>query len=158
MTELNETPTPFPVQVAAFLVWMYGIAVVMNAMAWAVGYDNKTGIVMACGRLLLAGIVGFGLLNLKRWAWWTTIICAPFIVLGSLLGFVAMKFLIGRGIIQSHGLGELTLLLSALFCTVAWIYLMSSRSRQAFFTAQPLPAAKPANAPPIPSPWGDMDK
>jgi hypothetical protein len=32
--------TPFPVQVAAILIWLHGILLVINAAAWAVGYQD----------------------------------------------------------------------------------------------------------------------
>lgn len=82
---------PKTVKLAAALFVLYGVAVVINAVAvqgaagWAVAWDFPRAIL----RLIGTGLIGWGLLRRARWAWWLGLILAVFwLVAGALVVLV----------------------------------------------------------------------
>ncbi len=82
---------PKTVKLAAALFVLYGVAVVINAVAvqgpagWAGAWDFPRALL----RLIGTGLIGWGLLRRARWAWWLGLILAVFwLVAGAMVVLV----------------------------------------------------------------------
>jgi drug/metabolite transporter (DMT)-like permease len=145
--------TPFLVQVAAILIWLHGILMVMNAAAWAVGYQDWSNFYRALFRLVAVGAVGWGLLSLQRWAWWLAVIGGCLTALGNLLSILALRFLESSGHVVGGGFNMIVMMLSGAFLLGAVFYLVRPVSRAAFgFGQEAVAANSNPNTPPIPPP------
>ena len=153
--QTDDKKVPFPVGVAAILMWLHGLMLLMNAVAFGIGMNQWRGVYQAAVYLVLFGAGGWGLLNLRRWAWWVAICVGGLSALGSLITVAALMFLESQRYVIGGGFNQIVLMLDAIFLVAAVFYLVRPVSRNAFGFGQQkaaLGTELDANAPPIPSP------
>ena len=155
----NQTASekvPFPIAMAASLVWLHGILMIINAVAIAMGMNHHGDLYSALLRMIGVSAVGWGLLNYQRWAWWLTVVLGGLAALSSLLGVAGLMFLESRRYIQGGGFNQIVLMINAIFLVAAIFYLMRPVSRAAFGFGESQHQfqsdASDSHAPPIPSP------
>lgn len=81
-----------PVRVAAALLVLYGLLVLLNAtvLQVAAGWQDVPDYARAVVRLLGMGLLAWGLMHRRRWAWWLSVGLASF---WALMGGLAVGFL-----------------------------------------------------------------
>ena len=74
----SRGPTPRTLQLAAAMFVLYGVALVLNGLAFpaAAGWEDARDFPGGLLRLLCAGLVAWGLLCRARWAWWGGLVLA----------------------------------------------------------------------------------
>ena len=80
VTTSDADALPNSVKVGAALLVLYGVAVVLNAtvMQGAGGWVADRDLAWAVIRLLVAGVLAWGLLRRARWAWWAGVVLSAF--------------------------------------------------------------------------------
>ena len=84
-------PLPSNVKLAAALFVVYGVAVVLNAAgmqgtgSWVAPGDFPRALI----RLVVTGVIAWGLLHRARWAWWLGLaLAAAWLIVGALTALV----------------------------------------------------------------------
>lgn len=72
----RRTPLPKSVRLAALLIVAYGVLMVLSAVVtksgW--GWEDAGSVPRALRRLAGCGLVAYGLLKARRWAWWAAVV------------------------------------------------------------------------------------
>jgi hypothetical protein len=123
---------PSSVKLAAALFVAYGVAVVLNASAiqGAAGWVGAGDFPRALIRLFGAGLIGWGLLQRARWAWWLGLIFAAVWLVAGALAVLVLE----RG--DVHWLppsGLQIFLVTSLLCLGLAVALLLSPSARAVF-------------------------
>jgi hypothetical protein len=157
MTQLRKDSgkVPFPVGMAAILVWLHGLMLIVNAVATAIGMNLWRGVYQSLIYMIFFAFTGWSLLNLRPWAWWVTVLFGGLSALGSLIGVAALMFLESQRFVVGGGFNQIVLMLDAIFLVAAIFYLMRPVSRAAFSFGQQQSSQnteRTLETPPIPSP------
>lgn len=132
----NSGALPSSVKLAAALFVAYGVAVVLNASAiqGAAGWVGAGDFPRALIRLFGAGLIGWGLLQRARWAWWLGLIFAVVWLVAGALAVLVLE----RG--DVHWLppsGLQIFLVTSLLCLGLAVALLLSPSARAVFRRPP---------------------
>lgn len=123
---------PGSVKLAAALFLAYGAAVVLNAtvIQSADTWVADRGLPRALLRLLLTGLIAWGLFHRARWAWWLGLVLAAFWIAAGALAVLVLEH--GDVYWLPPGRIQVLLVVSLLCLGLAFALLLSPSARTVF--------------------------